>query len=211
MVLGLVSVVAEVIAGGSVSSIREVNSGSANEYFPSMAVVLRLVSVVAEVNTGCGSGVVTELGVINGISDRFVSPMLLFERALTIIITATATHIIAITVIETAVVVAVVMEFTMRIMVFVVVVLVVVGEVLVVVVAVVVDVMVLAVVVVAAVVVGTMVFVVVVFVVVAALPVMVVVVAAVVVHAVNDIDPDEPVNMLRVFAFEFTQETPQSI
>ena len=42
----------------------------------------------------------------------------------------------------------------------------------------------------------------------------VVVAAAVVevdVHAVDDIDPEEPVNMLSFVAFEFTQETPQSI
>jgi hypothetical protein len=30
------------------------------------------------------------------------------------------------------------------------------------------------------------------------------------VHATN-IDPEEPINMLSFFAFEFTQETPQSI
>jgi hypothetical protein len=43
---------------------------------------------------------------------------------------------------------------------------------------------------------------------------LVVVAAAVVefdVHAANDIDPEEPVNMLSFVAFEFTQETPQSI
>ena len=42
----------------------------------------------------------------------------------------------------------------------------------------------------------------------------VVVAAAVVevdVHAANDIDPEEPVNMLSFVAFEFIQETPQSI
>ena len=42
----------------------------------------------------------------------------------------------------------------------------------------------------------------------------VVVVAAIVVvdvHTVNDIDPEEPVNIMSFFAFEFTQETPQSI
>ena len=42
----------------------------------------------------------------------------------------------------------------------------------------------------------------------------VVVIAAVVVvnvHTVGDIDPEEPVNMLSFVAFEFTQETPQSI
>ena len=126
---------------------------------------------------------------ISGISDRFVSPMLLCERALTIIATTTATHIMAITVIETAVVVAVVMEFTVGIMVFVVVVLVAVAAVLVMVAAVVADVMVLAVVAIAA----------------------VVVFAAAVVHTVDDIDPGEPVNMPSFFAFEFTQKTPQSI
>ena len=39
----------------------------------------------------------------------------------------------------------------------------------------------------------------------------VVVVAAAVVHTVDDIDPEEPVNMLFFFAFECTQETPQSV
>ena len=42
----------------------------------------------------------------------------------------------------------------------------------------------------------------------------VVVVAAVVVvdvHPAGDIDPEEPINMLRFLAFEFTQETPQSV
>ena len=43
---------------------------------------------------------------------------------------------------------------------------------------------------------------------------LVVVVAAIVVldvHAVGDIDPEEPVNMSTLYALEFTQETPQSI
>ena len=71
-----------------------------------MTVVLGLVSVVAEVNTGCGCGVITEVGVISGISYRFVSPMLLFERALIII--TTTTHMITVTVIDTVAVVAVV-------------------------------------------------------------------------------------------------------
>ena len=87
-----------------------------------MTVVLGLVSVVAELITGSGSGVVTELGVINGISYRFVSPMLLVEQALAIITTTTTTHIINITVIETVAVVAVVMVFIVRTMAFVVVV-----------------------------------------------------------------------------------------
>ena len=39
----------------------------------------------------------------------------------------------------------------------------------------------------------------------------VVVVAVVVVHTVDDIDPGEPENMPSFFAFECTQETPQSI
>ena len=144
--------------------------------------------LVSEVNHGSGSGVVTELGVINGISNGFVSPMLLLERALTIIIT-TSTHIITIAVIETVAVVALVMVFIVGIIVSVVVLLVVFPAVLVMVAAVVVDVMVLAVLVVAA----------------------VVAIAAVVVHTVFDIDPGERVNMSRFFAFECTQETPQSI
>ena len=160
------------------SSVRGVNTGSADELFSSITVVLGLVSVVAEVNAGSGSGVVTELGVINGISYRFFLPMLLFERALVVIIT-TSTHIITIAVIETVAVVAVVMEFTVGTMVFVVVVLVVVAAVLVMVNAVVTDVMVLA----------------------------VVVIAADVVHTVDDIDPREPVNMPSFFAVECTQET----
>merc|ERR1719174_726025 len=39
----------------------------------------------------------------------------------------------------------------------------------------------------------------------------VVAIAAAVVHAVDDIDPGEPVNMPSFFAFECSQETPQSI
>ena len=62
---------------------------------------------------------------------------------------------------------------------------------------------------------GLMAFAVVVLVVVATVVVDVMVLAAVVVagvtmHAVDDIDPEEPVNMLYLFAFECTQETPQS-
>ena len=30
-------------------------------------------------------------------------------------------------------------------------------------------------------------------------------------HAVGDIDPEDPVNMLTFLSFEFTQETPQSV
>ena len=186
---------------------RAVNAGSAFEHFSSIDVAPGLVPGVVDVKTGCGSGVITELGVIRGISDTFVSPMLLVKRALTIITTTnTAAHIIAITVIETVAVVAVVMVFIVGMMVFAVMVLVVVAAVLVMVAAVlVVHVMVLAVVVVAAVVVGTMIFVVMVLVVVAAVLVMVaavVVVTAAVVHTVDDIDPREPVNMLPCFAFE---------
>ena len=171
VVLGLVSVIVKVNTGSAfelfssatvvlVLAPRAENDGSAFELISSIDVVPRLVSGVAEVKTGCGSGVITALGVISGISDRFVSPMLLVERALTIIITATTTHIIAITVIETVVVVAVVMVFIVMV-----------------------DAMALA----------------------------VVVVAAAVVHTVDDIDPEEPVNMLFFFAFECTQETPQSV
>ena len=38
-----------------------------------------------------------------------------------------------------------------------------------------------------------------------------VVVVAVVVHTADDIDPEEPVNMLCFIAFDFTQETLQSV
>ena len=231
MVLGLVSFVDEVNTGSAFelfSSTAVVlglapravnNAGSAFEHFSSIDAAPGLVSGVGEVKNGCGSGVITELGVISGISDTFVSPMLLCERALTIITTTTAaTHIITIAVIETVVVVAVDMAFIVGRVVFAVMVPVVVAAVLVVVAAVVADVMVLAVAVAAAVVVGTMIFVVVVLVVVAAVLVMVVVVAAVVlvaaavVHTVDDIDPREPVNMPpSFFAFDLIQETPQSI
>ena len=68
-----------------------------------------------------------------------------------------------------------------------------------------------AVVVVTAVVVGVVVVTVVVVVDVVVIVVLVTVVVEVDVHAVNDIDPEEPVNMLSFLAFEFTQETPQSI
>ena len=195
--LGSASAVGEVNAGRLVSPVREVNPGPADELFSSIDVAPGLVSAVAEMNAGCGSGVITELGAISGISYRFVSPVLLSERALIIITTTTTTttHMITITVMETVAMVAVVMVFIVGIMVLAVVVLVVVAAVvviaavLVVVDAVVADVMVLSVVVVAA----------------------VVAIAAVLVHAVGDIDPGEPVNMLSFFAFECTQETPQSI
>ena len=39
----------------------------------------------------------------------------------------------------------------------------------------------------------------------------VVVVTTAVVHTVDDIDPEDPENILSFFAFECTQETPQSI
>ena len=72
-------------------------------------------------------------------------------------------------------------------------------------------VLVVGVVVVTAVVVGVVVVTVVVVVDVVVIVVLVTVVVVVDVHAVNDIDPEEPVNMLSFFAFEYTQETPQSI
>ena len=79
VVLASVSAIGEVNAGGLVSSVREVNTGSADELFASMNVALGLVSAVAEVNTGSGSGVGTELGLSSGISDDFSPPMLLLE------------------------------------------------------------------------------------------------------------------------------------
>ena len=118
-----------------------------DELCSAMAAAPGLVSVVAEVNTGSASGIVSASGSISGTADGFVSPLLFFERALKIMIIA-STHIIAIAVIE--------MFAT-----------------------VVVEVMVLA----------------------------VVVVAVVTVH----IDPEEPVNILSLYAQEFTQETPQSV
>jgi len=161
-----------------------------------MAVVLELLSVVAEVNHGSGSGVITELGGSNGISDRSVSPMLLLERPFTIIIT-TSTHIITIAVIETVALVARIMVLIVGIIVSVVVLLVVFPAVLVVLVALVM-----------AFIVGIIVSVVLLLVV---FPAVLVVVAAVVVHTVDDIDPGERINMSPFFAFECTQETPQSI
>ena len=112
-----------------------------------------------------------------------MSPLPLFERDLTINNTTTTTHTISITVTATIATVAVVAVFM--------------GGVIVVVIVAVVEI----VEVVASFMEEVMVFV-------------VVVIAAVVevdVHADDDIDPEESVNIWPFFALEFTQETPQSI
>ena len=159
-----------------------VKAGSVAEVFSSTTMVLGSASAVGEVKIGSQVGIGRSLVVIKGISLSSMSPLPLFERTLTITAT-TATHTITIAVIATIATVLLAVSFMKDVIVVVVVVVVEGVEV-----------------------VASFMEEVVVFV--------VVVITAVVevdVHADDDIDPEESVNILSCFALEFTQETPQSI
>jgi hypothetical protein len=162
------------------AGVGEVNTGSVVELFPSADAMLGLVSVVSEGKTGSGFGVIGALWASRGISVVAVSPLTMFTRNANTIITTTTTLITIITAITKKTTIAIVVAL-MSIVVVVVVVLLAVF---------IVDVTVFVVVVVVVIVEVVAVFMVEVTAFVVAL------VVEVVVQTGDDIDPEEPVNML---------------